>query len=135
MASQNLSNEEKQKISDALLRTEETEVEMGKPPTARVYEDSQLSDFVTDESWLFFKVCKLRPDFLRVPSAQWIGEETYQKFCFIVKGLPPFNDPAERAVKLGTDYHGRIVQDPVQHEALLQSVESHRREFPKAVKK
>ena len=31
-------------------------VEMGKPEMPRVYDDSKLEDFVSEESWLFFKV-------------------------------------------------------------------------------
>ena len=46
----------------------------------------------------------------------------------------PINDAAERAVKFGSDFHNCLAQDPLQHQAVLQTVESHRREKPNATK-
>ena len=52
----------------------------------------------------------------------------------MVRAFTPLNDAAERAVKLGTDFHGSLAKDFHQHEAVLQNVEAHRREFPKPTK-
>ena len=43
-------------VEELLAFDSKTHVEMGKPTTPRIYEDSQLSDFVSEESWLFFQV-------------------------------------------------------------------------------
>ena len=51
LASNKLPVETKDAIPAARLH-----VEMGKPEIPRVYEDSKLEDFVTEESWLFLKV-------------------------------------------------------------------------------
>ena len=57
LASKKLSLETKDAMSTALKAIPvDTHVEMGKPDIPRVYEDSKLEEFVTEESWLFFKV-------------------------------------------------------------------------------
>ena len=57
LASDKLSDEEKDGIA-AKLRSipSDTNVELGKPTLPRIYEDSILSDFVDEESFLFFRV-------------------------------------------------------------------------------
>ena len=43
------------------------------------------------------------------------------------------NDAGERAMKFGSDYHGIFAKEEEQHEAVLQTVEEHRRmnRFPR----
>ena len=57
LASEKLSLETKDAMATALKAVPvDTHIEMGKPDIPRVYEDSKLEEFVTEESWLFFKV-------------------------------------------------------------------------------
>ena len=57
LASQKLPVETKDAIATALKAIPvDLHVEMGKPDISHVYEDSKLEEFVTEESWLFFKV-------------------------------------------------------------------------------
>ena len=57
LASEKLPVETKDAMSSALKAIPvDSHVEMGKPEIPRVYEDSKLEDFITEESWPFFKV-------------------------------------------------------------------------------
>ena len=57
LASDKLANEEKDEMATKLMSIpSDFHVEMGKPMMPRIYEDSVISDFVNDESWLFFWV-------------------------------------------------------------------------------
>jgi hypothetical protein len=83
---------------------------------------------------LFNQLCHLEPTFLKKPAADWKTDETYTRFCFLVNGFSPVNDAGERAVKFAADFNGAICHDVVQHQAMLQGVEMHRRTHPKARK-
>ena len=57
LASTKLSVETKDAMATALKAIPvDSHVAMGKPEIPRVYEDSKLEEFVTEESWHFFKV-------------------------------------------------------------------------------
>ena len=65
-ASKEVRNEEKAEMAKRLLSFEKTEIDLGKPELPRVYNDSSLHDFINEESWYFFIVCKLDPSFLSI---------------------------------------------------------------------
>jgi hypothetical protein len=131
LASKDVSDEEKGEMAKTLLSYSKVELDLGKPTIPNVYEDSRLRDFINEESWHFFAVCNIDPSFLSVHPSEWHQDENYVRFSSIVRGLSPVNDAGERAVKLGTDFHGSLANDPVQHQAVLQNVEAHRRIYPK----
>ena len=57
LASDKLSDEEKDAMAAKLrMISTDSHVEMGKPEMPRIYEDSVMSDFVDESSWLFFRV-------------------------------------------------------------------------------
>lgn len=133
-ASKEVENEEKAEMAKKLMSFEKSEIDLGKPELPRVYHDSNLHDFITEESWHFFSICNLDHSFLSIHPTQWAQDESYLHFCKMVRTFTPLNDAAERAVKLGTDFHGSLAKDFDQHEAVLQSVEAHRRILPKPTK-
>ena len=57
LASKKVSVETKEAMSTALKAiSKDSHVAMGKPEIPRVYEDSKLEEFITEESWHFFQV-------------------------------------------------------------------------------
>ena len=57
LASDKVADTTKDAMADALKAfARHTHVEMGKPPMPRIYDESKLEDFVSEESWLFFQV-------------------------------------------------------------------------------
>ena len=67
-----VTTETKQKMANVLLSTPQGEIHCGKPLAPPIYFDSNLEDFIRPESWLFFKLCKLEPQFLK--KKPWIGQ-------------------------------------------------------------
>ena len=109
MASNLVDDDTKQKIATALKNQERLDsIECGKPDIPRVYNDSQLSDFVNKECWLFFKLCNVEPEFLTLPVNEWQQNHSFKKFLSLVKSFSPLNDAGERAVKLGSDFYGYL---------------------------
>ena len=112
-ASRSLDDNTKAKMAKKLLSLSKPTFIRGKPIAPIVYEDSHLTDFINDESWLIFELCQMNPLFLSLPVVEWNGNASFEKFCTIVRGLTPLNDAGERAVKLGSDYHNQLALHPV----------------------
>ena len=77
---------------------------------------------------------KIEPTFLTKSNSEWDNTQSFQEFCSKVNGLTPINDAGERAVKMSGDFFGRLAEDEEQRQALLQSIEGHRRRVPAARK-
>lgn len=136
LASDKVSDETKDAMVSALKGfPREWVVDPGKPDMPSVYEDSALEDFVSEESWLFFKLCKFDPTFLSKPAREWAADENYADFRKLVNSFSPVNDVAERAVKFASDFNGKITRNDKQHEGMMQGIEAHRRANPKPTKK
>ncbi|KAG0712007.1 hypothetical protein GWK47_019372 [Chionoecetes opilio] len=86
-----------------------------------------LSDLVTKESLFSFTELKLDSSFLQSPVLSWKENEAYNQDKETVQHLAVTNDPAERAIKLITDYSQILTKDESDRQALLQAVERHRR--------
>ena len=81
------------------------------------------------------QLCKFDPTFISKPAVEWEDFPNYQEFRKLVNGFKPINDAAERAVKLVSDFNGRITRNPEQHEGLLLVVDENRHTEPKPTKK
>lgn len=135
LASEKVGDTTKKAMVAALLTFDSnTRVELGRPPMPRVYDDSKLEDFISEESWLFFQLCGFEPSFLSSPVENWHTNGNYHSFCALVNGFSPLNDAGERAVKFASDFNGAITRDNEQHQAMLQGIEAHRRAHPKPTK-
>ena len=64
----------------------------------------QLSDFIGTKSWNFFEILNIDTTFLYSPVSEWNKQESFLHGQEVVSRLHVTNDPAERAVKLCTDY-------------------------------
>ena len=54
-ASKDVINDEKERMAKKLLSTPRVKIKGGKPESSKVYEDSDLTDFVDEESCFFSK--------------------------------------------------------------------------------
>ena len=61
-------------------------------------------------------------------------DENFRSFRKLVNGFSPLNDPAERAVKFGSDFNNVLTHNRKRKANMLQLVEETRRERPKATK-
>lgn len=91
---------------------------------------ASISNFITDGSRDFFAIMDIDTNFLQTDPALWPGSTLYEQSKQKVRALQVVNDVAERAVKLVTDFNGRLTRDPAQEQFLLQIVEYHRNEKP-----
>ena len=71
----------------------------------------KLQDHITPASWEFFKILKLPSDRLALPPAQWSENENYQRAQQYIKYVKLVNDPAERGVKLASNYSKILSKD------------------------
>ena len=61
--------------------------------------------FIGSDSWTFFTLMGVNPDFLHMPVSEWMNDESYLKIHEFVKTLSVVNDSAERALGLMTEFH------------------------------
>ena len=63
-----------------------------------------LSNFIGNKSWKFFEYLGIDHSFLNFPTTDWQQQESFRLGEEIVNNLHVTNDPAERAVKLCSDF-------------------------------
>lgn len=91
------------------------------------FSSMKLKQFVGSDSWTFFKLIGVKPDFLYIPVSEWINDNSYLKVCSYTKSLSVVNDSAERALGMMTEFHvNRITQSEEQRQHLLQVVKEMR---------
>ena len=89
-----------------------------------------LADFIGPESHTLFKTLKTSAEWLSKPVEQWSSDPDFQIAENFVRSVKVVNDPAERGVKLISDFATKITTDHTQRQALLQGVEKHRQKYP-----
>ena len=112
----------------SLERPKEPRIDLPEFPV--VTGDSELWDFVKPSSWEFFKILKVRADWLTQPVTEWQESEDYRKARHFVMTVKVVNDAAERGIKLASDYAQSLTKDSEIRQKIFQTVESHRREKP-----
>ena len=84
---------------------------------------------MNEDSWYTINLLELKMDFLSTDIQDWEMSDNYNESKFIVERLNFTNDPAERGVKLSTDYIASSRgEDHFQN--VLQVVERERKEMP-----
>ena len=129
LCSRRVANEEKETMARALLGFERPEDYADE--NVVVVESTTLSDLVDERSWLIFDeigVCE--PTWLNLPPAEWGQSGEFIKFEEFVTGLSVTNDVAERGIKMIQDFVNTSAKAETQLQALMQVVETHRRQFP-----
>ena len=105
-----VSDKEKKKVADALVALPAPRYfALGKPnfqPVIRLLTDTRpsLAVFVTERSWLLFKLFRLDTAWLLTEPATWPLSPAYQELRDLTRDMKVVNDSAERAVKDVQEY-------------------------------
>ena len=73
--------------------------------------NSKLYQYVTAETLQFFPILNLKPDFFSINPVKWSANASFVEAQLRVAVLQVVNDVAERAVKLVSDYNGKITNN------------------------
>ena len=78
----------------------------GKPkfPAVPTTTENDLSDFIEQDSLMFFTILKLDSSFLNHPVDDWINIESFKEAKEVVSNMCVVNDAAEWGVKLCHDF-------------------------------
>jgi hypothetical protein len=103
----------------------------GKPElkSITITPSTNLIDLVGRDSWFFFSVLKLNPDFLKEDVANWPTSAAYLESLANVEAVNVTNDCAERGVKLSSDYLASA-RGEEHYQNVLQVVEQDRQQQP-----
>lgn len=71
-----------------------------------------MADLAGPDSWFTFKLLKLDPGFLDLDVSDWPDSPEYQSSRENVMALNVINDPAERGVKMGSDFLAAARSEP-----------------------
>ena len=132
-----VSEDQKSHMASAILSSEKCEefqnrhgTGYGKPCFPEIPSSgAELKDFIGSDSWKFFDLLKINPDFLNCSPDSWTEQESYLEGQHIVKNLRVCNDSAERGVKLSADFLGSAKTEK-NYQKILQVVENDRKEKP-----
>ena len=69
-------------------------------------------------------------EWLQTKPTEWNNNEDYKRMETFIENLKVVNDPAERAIKLISDFKDSITDDEKQKQFLIQVVEENRRLLP-----
>ena len=102
----------------------------GKPIFPALTANTTLADLVNTDSWWTVELLDLNLDFINEDDKEWNQHDAYvASKKIVVDGLNVVNDPAERAVKLTSDFaHAARHEDHFQN--ILQVVEADRKMRP-----
>ena len=88
-----------------------------------------MADLTGPDSWFTFKLFKLDPGFLDLDVSDWPDSPEYQSSRENVMVLNVINDPAERGVKMGSDFLAAARSEP-HFQSVLQVTEKSRKSKP-----
>lgn len=132
--------ETKRKMIQALGSTSiEDEVPSPKRINASVEEmmlflDKDLSHFVTPKTKASFHRLEIGIDFLESDPSEWNDKDDFLSGLQICKNLSVVSDPAERAVKMITDFNRVLTHDEEDKQYLIQVNEHYRKMYPSHTK-
>lgn len=130
-----VSLETKRKMVKAMEKTEDDDLPCSKKFETTIEDimklkDKDLSYFVTSKTKRLFVRLEISSNFLQFDPSSWNEIADYSSGLQICKNLSVVNDPAERAVKLITDFNRALTYDENDKQYLLQIVEYYRQKFP-----
>jgi len=97
---------------------------------SRLVKESELQDFVTQNTKQFFNKLGISANFLDHDPETWSNREDFTKGREIVNNIRVTNDNAERGVALVQEFNRHITHNEEQLQFLLQVVSDHRRLYP-----
>ena len=129
--------EEKEEMAKILHSLPRLPIQMGRPAfpvldwSGEVVARPRLGSLVTKDSWLVFDLLGLQgsQDWLQLPCHLWSVFKDYQKLSEFSNNLSVTNDLAERGISMITEFVNKV-ENEVQRQDLLQTVEFHRALVP-----
>ena len=103
----------------------------GKPtfPEIPVEPTEDVSAYVGEDSWSFFRILGIDSNFMKKPVEEWCGISSYVMNQEVINSLRVVNDAAERGVKLCSDFISSAQKEAkLQH--ILQVLENRRAQVP-----
>ena len=100
------------------------------PKSAKTGLSVRLSDLVGQGSLYMFDRMGFNQEWLHQPINQWSDFDSFQEMKKFVTNLLVCNDPAERGIKLISDYANSLTKNEEDRQQLLQVVEWHRKMYP-----
>jgi len=102
----------------------------GKPkfPT-NINQSTILANLVDEDSWFLFSLLQINTDFFELDVNKWKTTPSYKEALQSVKAINVVNDPAERAIKLSSDYLDTAKSEE-HYQNVLQIVEEERKLIP-----
>ena len=94
----------------------------------------RLSDSVGTGSLYMFEQMGFDKQFIHQPVSEWSSLDSFRNMKDFVDHLLVCNDPAERGIKLISDYAHSLTKDETDRQHLLQVVEWHREIYPDQTK-
>ena len=134
--SDRLSESEKQAMANRILMTSKPEcLHVGKPNLSLdLKSDTCLTALIDPDSWYFFEILGLKHSWLSEKVEMWDNDPDFLEAQMFVRSVKVVNDPAERGIKLISDFIGNLTKNELSRQDLLQVVEFHRRMFPDTLK-
>ena len=130
-----VTDDEKSGIAAKLLSLpRDTEIKFGLPSFPEVTATTQLRDLVTPQSWQFFEIVKVCPDWLALPPAEWASSDDFRLAREYVQTLKVTNDTAERGIKIASDFMQVLTKDSEMRQKIFQVVEWDRHQRPDSKK-
>ena len=125
-----LDNKVKEKVAQQLLKTNLPEVfKLKKFKPVEINENSELNDYVGQNSWLIFKIVPYLSKWLESPPDLWTHDSDYKNMQRFIKRLVCVNDCCERAIKLVKDFIDSTIKEEKLQDILL-VLKEHRVNFP-----
>ena len=137
---ENVPADEKQQLAQSLMSPDNNPTDdnptarfgsgFGKPAFPKnITTESKLSDFITPDSWYFFKLMNINSSFLSLDVGLWLSDDSYKDAAKNVRAINVVNDCAERGVKLSSDFiSGARCEENYQD--IIQVVEGNRKDLP-----
>lgn len=89
-----------------------------------------IEDFVSSNTYRFFRITGMSPDFLKTEVETWNNDDSYIRNKAIVQNMRVVNDIAERGVALMEEYNKLHTTNEDQKQYLLLLVKDYRKKFP-----
>jgi hypothetical protein len=105
-------------------------MEKGQPIFPKFKKNCRLEDLVGKKSCILFEIMQSSYEWLQTKPTEWNNNEDYKRMETFIENLKVVNDPAERAIKLISDFKDSITDDEKQKQFLIQVVEENRRLLP-----
>jgi len=104
--------------------------ESGVPTYPVITVNIRPNTLIGQKSWTVFNLLGHNADWFKQSPAEWAKDEEFKEANTILRNLKVVNDPAERAIKMITEYASSITHNEEEKQYLLQIVENHRNLIP-----